>query len=349
MLAQAHTGQQVRDHFRKHSKPEDAELVTAVTKGDYDHLVDLLERGGNPNAADKTGKNLLHFAVLHNEERILKRLLVLGAEIFLCNEIAASELTVDFACRMSQGGIGAIYKGVWGGRTVAVKTGQGMSMQKEIRTMQACTSPYLLSLLGITSAPQVQLVLEYMDGGNLRGYLDKKRDGVAVPVEYSILEVAWVVANALADLHHEGFVHRDLNSSNVLLSSTNYIKVANFGSAQAIITRDEDTPLWTAPEELDIHKYEVSADIYSFGIILTELASLQVPYSHHHMSPLSLQGSVMAGSLRTSLSDAYPIWLRDLAIACTAHEPKQRPTAREIVQKLQQHLKVQSMLQIVRY
>ncbi|KDO17839.1 hypothetical protein SPRG_21778 [Saprolegnia parasitica CBS 223.65] len=56
-----------------------------------------------------------------------------------------------------------------------------------------------------------------MDGGNLRQYLDKKREGEPVPFEYSTLDIAWVIANALADLHRNGFLHRDPKSLNTLL------------------------------------------------------------------------------------------------------------------------------------
>ncbi|OQR97470.1 hypothetical protein ACHHYP_20523 [Achlya hypogyna] len=97
---------------------------------------------------------------------------------------AASELTVDVDTRLGQGAHGAVLKGSWCGRPVAVKTGLRVdevdALKKEIHAMEvyiakiicvsqnACKSPYLLQLLGVTSAPHVKLVLELMDGGDLR-------------------------------------------------------------------------------------------------------------------------------------------------------------------------------------
>ncbi|OQR91706.1 hypothetical protein ACHHYP_20174 [Achlya hypogyna] len=185
-----------------------------------------------------------------------------------------------------------------------------------------------------------------MDGGDLRHYLDKKRKGETVPIEYSTLEVAWVIANALADLHHEDLLHRDLKSHNVLLSSSNYIKLADLGLARndaSTMTKGVGTLYWMAPEVQTFGaKYNASADIYSFGVILTELNTLQVPYADVKMAQLEVMNGVVAGTLRPSLRPDCPVWLRDLATACMAHDPKQRPTAHEIVKLLQRQLKEQA-------
>ncbi|OQR88640.1 protein kinase [Achlya hypogyna] len=131
---------------------------------------------------------------------------------------------------------------------------------------------------------------------------------LAVPVEYSTLEVAWVVA--LADLHNAGLLHRDLKSHNVLLSSTSYFKVADLGSARddtSTMTAGVGTPHWMAPEVRAYGaKYDASADIYSFGVILTELNTFQVLYADVTMPPLQLMSEVAAGRLRPSLRADCP-------------------------------------------
>ncbi|OQR97472.1 serine/threonine-protein kinase TNNI3K-like [Achlya hypogyna] len=358
---------------------EDSELVTAVISRDVNSLRGLLLRGGNPNATDKAGQTLLHLAVLGDAQDILTELLnTTGIDVSISNQLGdsplvmaikhghrsfakrmfakvhksprhldASELTVDFASRLGHGSFGAVYKGSWSGRTVAVKEGlrkdEANGLQKEIRALEACSSPYLLQLLGVTSAPHVQLVLEYMNGGDLREYLNKKHKGEPVAVNYSTLEVAWVIANALADLHHEDLLHRDLKSHNVLLSTTNYIKLADLGLARtdaSTMTKGVGTLYWMAPEVQDPNaKYNAAADIYSFGVILTELDTLQLPYADIKMGPAKVMYEVIAGRLRPSLRTDCPTWLRELATACMAHDPKQRPTAHEIVKLLQRQLK----------
>ncbi|OQR81570.1 hypothetical protein ACHHYP_16455, partial [Achlya hypogyna] len=125
-----------------------------------------------------------------------------------------------------------------------------------------------------------------------RTRLHHKSKGEAVPVEYSALEVAWVIASALTDLHHEDFLHRDLKSHNVLLSSTNYIKLADLGLARSdAMTKGVGTLYWMAPEVHDPEaKYNAAADIYSIGVILTELDTFQLPYADLKMAPVKSSG-----------------------------------------------------------
>ncbi|OQR82291.1 ankyrin repeat domain-containing protein 50-like [Achlya hypogyna] len=259
-------------------------------------------------------------------------------------QVGADEIVVDYEHPLGSGSFGAVYKGVFNNQPVAVKTvlneHGAAALRREIEAMQMCISPYVVQLLAVSGqhTPRPKLALEFMDGGDLRVYLDKKRDGLPVDVEYSTLEVVWVVANALADMHHYNVIHRDLNSSNVLLSSTNYIKVADLGLAQVHADKlkaGAATAYWTAPEVLALEgNYNKAVDIYSFGVILTELCTLKVPYADLSLSPLAILNVVRDGSLRPDVGDVSPPWLRQLATECMAHDPRLRPTALDVVERL---------------
>ncbi|OQR99291.1 protein kinase [Achlya hypogyna] len=372
--------------LRQPRRPSDSELVAAVEAGDVATLRVLLDCRGNLNATDETGQTLLHLAIRGNAQDVFAMLLSandidkskinvqgdsplvmaikLGHRSFAKMIFAAvheptlyvpmSELLNEADKPLGCGGVGTVRKASWRGRSVAIKTGSRSadaedSLEKEIRALKTCPSPYLLQLFAVTPSPNVRLVLEYMDGGDLRQYLDKKRDNMAVPIEYSALEVAWVIANALADLHHAGLLHRDLKSSNVLLSSTNYIKVADLGLTRAdasTMTKGVGTFFWMAPEvQLCGAKYGASADIYSFGVILTELDTFQAPYAelNETVTPWYVMAQVAAGKLRPNLRDYCPKWLRKLAEACMAHDPNERPSAHDIVEQLQCQLQCNDM------
>ncbi|EQC25440.1 serine/threonine protein kinase [Saprolegnia diclina VS20] len=198
-----------------------AELVDAVCKRDYRQTVVLLASDVSPNTMSDEGDSLLHLAVQRDDHKVLDALLrAPDIKIDVCNSVSETEIEMDISSPLGAGGYGAVYKGIYNDRSVAVKTAANASSAQalvyEMETMQMCNSPYVLQLLAVsgagTSSPK--LVLEYMDAGDLRSYLDAKRLGRATKVDVSSLEVAWVLANALADLHHNGLLHRDLKSHN---------------------------------------------------------------------------------------------------------------------------------------
>ncbi|OQR80884.1 hypothetical protein THRCLA_11917 [Thraustotheca clavata] len=110
------------------------------------------------------------------------------------------------------------------------------------------------------------------------------------------LDIAWAIANALADLHRMGIMHRDVKS----------------------------TLLWLAPEVLNGQKYSYSYDIYSFGIVLAALDTLQKPYYHIKGKVSNITQEIQDNQIRPKLSDNCNLWLKDLFIRCTTHEPNLR-------------------------
>ncbi|OQS01966.1 kinase [Thraustotheca clavata] len=97
------------------------------------------------------------------------------------------------------------------------------------------------------------------------------------------------------------------------------------------MTQDTGTLYWTAPEVLKGRHYSIPADIFSFGIVLTELDTVDVPYSDLQMNQKTFQRKVCNNKLRPKLSDSCPFWFVNLVEKCLAHKPSERPTANEIV------------------
>ncbi|OQR86003.1 protein kinase [Achlya hypogyna] len=317
-------------------------LHVAVRCNQQQVLKLLLQANGvDSTALDKNGNTPLVAAIKQGHRRFAQ--IIYKASTQLSREarmrVAATAIAIDYSDDLRQDSYYILYKGTFDKKPVAVKVAQIQSgdLNHEVKLMQRCKSPYLLHLVAFSglNTRRPQLALEYMDGGNLREYLDKKRDGIAVAVEYSALEVACVVVNALADLHHNGVLHRDLKSHNVLLSSTKYIKVANLGLARKYartMTFHTGTPYWMAPEMLKGEgSYDYAVDIYSFGVILTELSTLQRPYAGLSLNPSKIMSGVAAGNLRPVVDDTSPQWLRQLATDCLAHNPIQRPSAEAII------------------
>ncbi|GEM_PF-2061490 len=129
------------------------------------------------------------------------------------------------------------------------------------------------------------LVMEYVDGVNLRSILREKR---LTPEE--AIRIVPQLCDALEYAHGEGIVHRDIKPENILIDKKGRVKVADFGLAKIVggeatqlrsITRTDvvmGTPSYMAPEQLeDSKRVDHRADIYSMGVVFYEMLTGELP------------------------------------------------------------------------
>src|SRR5262249_36132696 len=137
-------------------------------------------------------------------------------------------------------------------------------------------------------------------------------------------------------------LHRDLKSLNVLLHEVNgelRAKVADFGFAvfkQNVKSSDaKGTLLWTDPGILQ-GKTDASkeTDIYSLGMVLYELVSGQLPFHTLHADPAVLKQHILSGQ-RPVLPSTCPAELAKLIQACWSEDPKERPSALVVAERLE--------------
>ena len=142
--------------------------------------------------------------------------------------------------------------------------------------MEALRHPNIVMFLGAcTKAPHFAIVLEYCQGGTLWSLLQQKN--TELPWEHR-RQLALDTAQAMNYLHQRKtpILHRDLKSLNLLLDEKGRIRLADFGwtkGLQNYMTGKIGTYQWMAPEVISAFQYTEKADIYSFGIILWEIAS----------------------------------------------------------------------------
>jgi serine/threonine protein kinase len=136
------------------------------------------------------------------------------------------------------------------------------------------------------------MVMEYMDVGALTDLIGEEPQFRMTEPE--IARVACDVLTALAFLHAADRIHRDVKSDNILINSRGEIKLADFGRAAQLTDASPKrnsvvgTPYWMAPELIRGEPYDVKVDIWSFGIVLIEMAEGEPPYMD--LSALDVSG-----------------------------------------------------------
>ncbi|KAH7674794.1 Non-specific serine/threonine protein kinase protein [Dioscorea alata] len=203
-----------------------------------------------------------------------------------------ASFTRNYTIRLGSGGFGTVYKGqLPNGVQVAVKVlNTGGSEDKrlmeqqfmaEIGTIGRTFHANLVRLYGFCYDSIVRaLIYEYMDKGSLDTYLFDKSHTIAWD---KLHEIAIGTAKALSYLHDEceqRIIHYDIKPANILLDHNFTPKVADFGLAKLCnrenthvsMTVGRGTPGYAAPEMWMMGQVTYKCDVYSFGILLFEIA-----------------------------------------------------------------------------
>jgi serine/threonine-protein kinase TNNI3K len=264
---------------------------------------------------------------------------------------------------INRGGFGEVYAGTYNGQRVAVKMllperkkslAQVNAFLSEVKLMTTLEHQHIVQFIGVAwdSLTDLCVVTEYMviDLKALLTKFDEQR--LPTGFDHDKVKVALHVAHALTYLHScaPPVIHRDLKSSNILLSETMDAKVTDFGISReridATMTAGVGTSLWMAPEVMMGERYDDKADMFSFGVVLSELDLHTLPYKSAKVSSTSGQKvpdaailqMVAMGRLRVEFSGNSPRSMLELGLACVSIEPKQRPSAAEALYQLQKIL-----------
>ncbi|KAJ8507392.1 hypothetical protein ON010_g18973 [Phytophthora cinnamomi] len=264
---------------------------------------------------------------------------------------------------ISHGAFGEVYAGIYNDEEVAVKmllpsTRRDIKLVNEFLAEAKLTAtmehPRIVAFIGIAwdSLSDLCVVLEFMGGGDLRTLLNTyQKEGRPVGFDLEKVTIALHVAHALTYLHslEPPVIHRDLKSRNILLNEMHEAKLTDFGISRErldrTMTAGVGTSLWMAPEVMMGEKYDDKADMFSFGVVLSELDSHTLPYTQakqeaqqsrgRQMTDATLLQRVAMGAVSVEFSQAGPQSMIDLGSACISVNPSQRPSAAEALFKLQ--------------
>jgi serine/threonine protein kinase len=195
---------------------------------------------------------------------------------------------------LGRGGMGVVYLAddLRLGRAVAIKAlSPAIShapavrerLLNEAKLAAALSHPGIATVYALEEINgELYLACEYVPGAPLRALVDSG----PLPIP-DVIDIGIQLAKALAEAHTRGIVHRDIKPENVIKTPSGVIKVLDFGLARAEYNAQRftqtgmivGTPAYLSPEQVLGHDADFRTDIFTFGLLLYELASGTNPFA----------------------------------------------------------------------
>jgi serine/threonine protein kinase len=244
---------------------------------------------------------------------------------------------------IARGGMGEVYEGFDETlkRKVAIKVMSETLRFSEKRRADFLNEAQVLSSLHHPNICQIYdffeeqekdvLVLELIDGETLRQILDEK-------TLKNPLMVAYKIAYALTVAHERGIIHKDLKPDNIMITKDGEIKVLDFGLARTGLKHDSHardinpqltqvsgTPGYMSPEQANGEKASTATDLWSFGLVLSEILTGKLHFSKNSSSTELLKNAKLA---KRNIPNNLPRAETKLIQQLLSVRPADRPTAR---------------------
>uniref|UniRef100_A0AAR2IV24 RAF proto-oncogene serine/threonine-protein kinase n=1 Tax=Pygocentrus nattereri TaxID=42514 RepID=A0AAR2IV24_PYGNA len=255
-------------------------------------------------------------------------------------EIEASEVVLH--SRIGSGSFGTVYKGKWHG-DVAVKIlkvtdptpEQFQAFRNEVAVLRKTRHVNILLFMGYMTKDNLAIVTQWCEGSSLYKHLHVLETNFQM---FQLIDIARQTAQGMDYLHAKNIIHRDMKSNNIFLHEGLTVKIGDFGlatvkarwSGSHQVEQPSGSILWMAPEVIrmqDNNPYSFQSDVYSYGIVLYELMTGELPYSHIANRD-QIIFMVGRGYLSPDLSKLYkscPKAMKRLVADCIKKSKEERP------------------------
>ncbi|HKS42795.1 MAG TPA: protein kinase [Blastocatellia bacterium] len=229
---------------------------------------------------------------------------------------------------------------------------------REARLASALDHPNICTIYEIAEVDsQYFIAMQYVPGKTLKRVIN----GRPISLE-SLFSIALQTADALVTAHAKGIVHRDIKSGNIIITPRGQAKILDFGLAKLLTDKERavaseadeltrlgaplGTPNYMSPEQARGERVDHRSDIYSFGVVIYEMATGRLPFKGQ--TNVDLMHAVLHAPYKPAkeLNDKIPAELSDMidrAMARKLHERYQ--TMQQMLEDLQR-LSVAVRLQV---
>ena len=173
------------------------------------------------------------------------------------------------------------------------------SIENEIKILSQLDNPFIVKLYEVFSLnpnsellknndieeqQMMCLVLELCENGDLNDKIKEKKQKNEFFSENEILQYFYEILQGLYYLHKNRVIHRDLKTLNIFLTENNHIKIGDFGVSKKLINNNiyaytfVGTPYYLSPEICQNKPYDEKSDVWSLGVVLYELITLNKPF-----------------------------------------------------------------------
>ncbi|KAL5474447.1 hypothetical protein EMCRGX_G026395, partial [Ephydatia muelleri] len=259
---------------------------------------------------------------------------------------------IEIGPKIGSGSFGTVYKGKWHG-SVAVKklnvtnpTPQQLeAFKNEVGVLRKTRHVNILLFMGFISSDPIALVTQWCEGSTLYRHIHVMETRFEM---YQLIDICRQTALGMDYLHAKKIIHRDLKSNNIFLHDDFAVKIGDFGlatvktrwSGDQKMRQPTGSILWMAPEVIRMQEpdpYTFYCDVYSFGIVIYELVSGQLPYSH--ISEIDqILFMVGCGFLRPdpmNIKKVTPKEFKQLFVRCCQFKKEDRPLFPQILVDLE--------------
>ena len=200
--------------------------------------------------------------------------------------------------------------------------------QREAKATSELSHPNIVSVYDVGEDGGIQyIVMEYIDGSNLKTYIEKK---FPFPLT-KVISIMTQILSAVQLAHSRGIIHRDLKPQNILITKDGQSKIVDFGIAVALsdesVTQTNSmlgSVHYISPEQARGSLPTPQSDIYALGIILYELLIGKVPFAGDSAVTIALKHFHDDIPSIRNVNPDIPQALENVVLRATAKDPKQR-------------------------